>query len=84
MDKPGTLGYEKAFEIHNALEAKGIEVLIDDRNESAGVKFNDADLIGVRTRIIVGRRAQEGIVEVRDALTDERKEITIEEAKELF
>ncbi len=84
MDKPGTVGYEKAFEIHNALEAKGVEVLIDDRNESAGVKFNDADLIGVRTRIIVGRRAQEGIVEVRDVLTDERKEITIEEAKELF
>ena len=84
MDKPGTVGYEKAFEIHNALEAKGIEVLIDDRNESAGVKFNDADLVGVRTRIIVGRKASEGIVEVRDALTDERKEITIEEAKELF
>lgn len=84
MDKPGTVGYEKAFEIHNALEAKGVEVLIDDRNESAGVKFNDADLIGIRTRIIVGRRAQEGIVELRDALTDERKEITIEEAKELF
>lgn len=84
MDKPGTVGYEKAFEIHNALEAKGVEVLIDDRNESAGVKFNDADLIGIRTRIIVGRRAQEGIVEVRDVLTDERKEITIEEAKELF
>ena len=84
MDKPGTLGYEKAFEIHNALEQKGVEVLIDDRNESAGVKFNDADLVGVRTRIIVGRKAQEGIVEIRDALTDERKEITIEEAKELF
>ncbi len=84
MDKPGTLGYEKAFEIHNALEQKGVEVLIDDRNESAGVKFNDADLVGVRTRIIVGRKAQEGIVELRDALTDERKEITIEEAKELF
>ena len=84
MDKPGTVGYEKAFEIHNALEAKGIEVLIDDRNESAGVKFNDADLVGVRTRIIVGRKASEGIVEIRDALTDERKEITIEEAKELF
>lgn len=84
MDKPGTLGYEKAFEIHNALEQKGVEVLIDDRNESAGVKFNDADLVGIRTRIIVGRKAQEGIVEIRDALTDERKEITIEEAKELF
>lgn len=84
MDKPSSPAYEKAFEIHDALEKKGVEVLIDDRNESAGVKFNDADLIGIRTRIVVGKKAVDGIVEVRDALTDERKEMSIEDAIKLF
>ena len=84
MDKPSSLSFEKAFEIHDALEKKGVEVLIDDRNESAGVKFNDADLIGIRTRIVVGKKAVDGIVEVRDALTDERKEMSIEDAIKLF
>ena len=84
MDKPSSLAFEKAFEIHDALEKKGVEVLIDDRNESAGVKFNDADLIGIRTRIVVGKKAVDGIVEVRDALTDERKEMSIEDAIKLF
>ena len=84
MDKPSSPAFEKAFEIHDALEKKGVEVLIDDRNESAGVKFNDADLIGIRTRIVVGKKAVDGIVEVRDALTDERKEMSIEDAIKLF
>lgn len=41
----------------------GLEVLLDDRNERAGVKFNDRDLIGIPIRITVGKRANENIVE---------------------
>lgn len=49
--------------IYEELKAKGYEVLLDDRNERAGVKFNDAELIGIPIRVNVGRRADEGIVE---------------------
>jgi prolyl-tRNA synthetase len=52
-----------AQEIYNQYKANGIEVLIDDRNERAGSKFKDADLIGIPHRIIVGKKASEGIVE---------------------
>ncbi len=47
---------ETAFDIYNELKEKGIEVLIDDRDERAGVKFKDADLIGIPLRIVVGER----------------------------
>ena len=81
MDKQGTEGYEKAYELHNYLEAKGYEVLIDDRNESAGVKFNDADLIGSKYRIVVGRKIKEGIVELRNMETNETIEVLFDEIK---
>ena len=83
FDKKGSEGYDIAMSIHDALEERKIDVLIDDRAESAGVKFNDADLIGAKYLIIVGRRAKEGIVELRNALNGEVKEISIEEAKTL-
>lgn len=59
-------------EIYNELRASGIDVLLDDRGERAGVKFKDADLIGIPWRVVVGRAAAEGNVElvqrsVRDA-----------------
>lgn len=79
MDKQGTEGYNKALELHNYLESKGYEVLIDDRNESAGVKFNDADLIGSKYRIVVGRKIKEGIVELRNMATNEILELPYEE-----
>lgn len=56
---------ELAEEIYRQLLSKGVEVLLDDRTESPGVKFKDADLIGIPIRITVGRRAGEGIVEVK-------------------
>ncbi len=46
------------------LEAAGLDVLLDDRNERAGVKFKDADLIGIPYRINVGKKAAEGVVEL--------------------
>ena len=42
--------------IYSELEKAGIETLLDDRNERAGVKFNDADLIGIPVRIVVGEK----------------------------
>lgn len=56
----------KAEEVYADLEALGYEVLYDDRNESAGVKFNDADLIGVPVRLTLSRRTlKENAVEVK-------------------
>ncbi len=56
----------KAEELYEGLVAEGYEVLLDDRDERAGVKFKDADLIGIPVRVAVGkRRLQEGSVEIR-------------------
>ena len=79
LDKEGTPQYEKALEIASRLEAKGLDVLFDDRPESPGVKFKDADLIGISNRIIVGRKITDGIVEYKDLASDETAELTIEE-----
>lgn len=53
------------------------DVLYDDRKERAGVKFNDADLIGLPLRVVVGKRAEEGVVEVKQRLNDESEEIHV-------
>ena len=59
-------------EIYESLQKAGIEVLYDDRKESAGVKFADADLIGLPIRITIGNRSlKEGKVEVKIRETDE-------------
>ena len=56
----------KAEEIHNALQTAGISVLFDDRDERAGVKFNDADLIGCPIRLTVGEKnLKAGMVELK-------------------
>lgn len=78
MAKPGDEGYNKAIELYDTLIAAGYDVLFDDRNESAGVKFNDADLIGCNYRIVVGRKISEGIVEVYDRAKDEVKEVALD------
>ncbi|OFQ98790.1 proline--tRNA ligase [Staphylococcus sp. HMSC066C03] len=53
------------------------DVLYDDRKERAGVKFNDADLIGLPLRVVVGKRAEEGVVEVKQRLNGESEEIHV-------
>lgn len=55
--------YNLGFEIYDKLKSLGVDVAIDDRNERAGVKFNDRDLIGIPYRITVGKDAGEDIVE---------------------
>ena len=69
-----------ANKIYDDLTASGCEVLIDDRNERPGVKFKDADLLGIPLRITVGRRAGEGIVEVKRRDSADTAEITVDEA----
>ncbi len=54
---------EAAEKIYEVLLKKGVEVLIDDRNERAGVKFTDADLIGIPMRVTVGKAIDQGLVE---------------------
>lgn len=63
-------------QIYTALKAGGADVLLDDRDERPGVKFKDADLIGIPVRITVGKRAADGVVEYklrRDAEATDRK-----------
>ena len=69
-----------AEQIYNRLQDEGVEVLLDDRNERPGVKFKDADLIGIPLRITVGRRASEGIVEIKYRASGESAEVSVEEA----
>lgn len=54
-----------AERLHEALMAQGVEVLYDDRDERSGVKFKDADLIGIPIQVVVGRTVKEGQVELR-------------------
>ena len=64
----------KAEEIYNELQGVGISVLFDDRDERAGVKFNDADLIGCPIRVTVGEKGlKEGMVELKPRKAQERE-----------
>ena len=54
-----------AEKMEQALTEQGVEVLVDDRDERPGVKFKDADLIGIPVRITVGKKAADGIVEYK-------------------
>lgn len=69
-----------AEKIYADLKSAGVEVLIDDRNERPGVKFKDADLLGIPLRVTVGRRAGEGIVEVKRRDSKDATELTVDEA----
>lgn len=66
--------------LYRQLQEKGAEVLLDDRNERVGVKFKDADLIGIPVRITVGKKASSGIVEFKRRSESESAEFTAEEA----
>ncbi|UNL37580.1 proline--tRNA ligase, partial [Limosilactobacillus reuteri] len=61
------------------LTEAGYEVLVDDRKERAGVKFADSDLIGIPIRVTVGKKAQDGIVEIKIRKTGETVEVKQEE-----
>jgi prolyl-tRNA synthetase len=72
-----------AEELYAALEEMGFEVLMDDRDERAGVKFKDADLIGIPYRIIIGEKnLKEGLVELKERKTGQVEKVKIEKAVE--
>jgi prolyl-tRNA synthetase len=81
MQDPKTV--EVAEKLYRDLTEKGIEVLMDDREERAGVKFKDADLIGIPTQVILGEKnLKEGLVEIKDRKTKEAIKVRIEEVIE--
>jgi prolyl-tRNA synthetase len=85
---PTNVGDEKlkstADDIASRLEAAGYDVLLDDRDERPGVKFKDADLVGIPFRINVGKKVTEGTVEVVQRSTRQSSDVSIGAISEYF
>ena len=85
---PTNIGDEKlkttAEDIAGRLEAAGYDVLLDDRDERPGVKFKDADLVGIPFRVTVGKKVTEGTVEVVRRSTREMQDVSIAAITEHF
>jgi prolyl-tRNA synthetase len=73
-----------AQDIASRLEGAGYDVILDDRDERPGVKFKDADLVGIPYRITVGKKVTEGTVEVVIRSTREVRDVTIASIVEFF
>jgi len=73
-----------AEQLASELEAAGVRVLFDDREGvSPGVRFKDAELIGVPTIVVVGRGIDDGLVEVKDRASGDRRDVPVGEVVEL-
>jgi prolyl-tRNA synthetase len=70
---------EAAEKLYADLNAAGVETLLDDRDERAGVKFKDAELVGIPFRVVTGRSLQQGKVEVVKRATKESQEIALDQ-----
>lgn len=70
---------ELAFRLYDEFKSKGYKVLLDDRKERPGVKFTDAELIGIPVQLTVGKKAAEGIVEINIRKTGEMVEARLDE-----
>jgi prolyl-tRNA synthetase len=70
---------EVSEKLYNEFNSLGIEALLDDRDERAGVKFNDLELIGLPIRITVGKKVNEGIVEVKVRSTQESFDVKLDD-----
>jgi prolyl-tRNA synthetase len=76
---------EAALALAAELVGAGVRVLVDDRpNVSAGVKFTDAELIGIPRTVVIGRRLSEGYVEIRDRRTGERTDVPMSDVSGRF
>jgi prolyl-tRNA synthetase len=73
-----------AEDVAKKLEAKGFDVILDDRDERPGVKFKDADLVGIPFRVTVGKKVTEGTVEVVLRSTREVRDVRITAVVECF
>jgi prolyl-tRNA synthetase len=71
-------------ELYEQLKSEGYDCLYDDRPERAGVKFTDSDLIGIPLRVMVGKKASEGIVEVKIRKSGESFEVPVSELKSIL
>ena len=71
---------EWATDLARKLDEAGIEVLLDDRKASPGVKFADAEIMGMPTIVVVGRSLADGRIEVRDRASGERSEVAVDDA----
>ncbi len=78
------LQMKTANEMYEKLQSAGIEVVLDDRDERAGVKFKDADLIGFPYRVTVGKTINEGFVEFKVRETDQQEKYTPDKATEIL
>ncbi len=73
--------FAAAEELAGQLERRGVRVLYDDRKGvSPGVKFNDSELLGVPTIVVVGKRLADGFVEIKDRASGERTDVAVSEA----
>jgi prolyl-tRNA synthetase len=73
---------ESGENLARQLTDAGIDVLLDDRDERAGVKFKDAELIGVPFRIAIGKKLADGKVEILNRLTNQTEDVPIDAASE--
>jgi prolyl-tRNA synthetase len=73
---------EAGEKLYKALQQRGLDVLLDDRDERAGVKFKDADLIGIPYRITVGKKITEGAVELFDRKSKRTEEVKLSDIVE--
>lgn len=69
---------EYANDLYDKLNSMGIDTLLDDRDERAGVKFNDMDLIGIPIRITIGKKYSDGLVELKLRKDDKATEVEID------
>jgi prolyl-tRNA synthetase len=70
---------DAAEKLYEDLKAAGLEVLLDDRDERAGVKFKDADLIGIPHRVTVGKKISDGVVELFDRREKKSEDVALGE-----
>jgi prolyl-tRNA synthetase len=73
---------EAGERLYHDLQRAGLDVLLDDREERAGVKFKDADLIGVPYRVTVGKKAADGLVELFDRATKQTEDVRLKDIVE--
>jgi prolyl-tRNA synthetase len=69
----------EAARIARELSGSGLDVLLDDRKASPGVKFTDAEVLGIPTTVVVGRGLANGIVEVRDRTAGTKDEVAVDD-----
>ncbi len=76
----GTEVVDAALRLGEQLEEQGLDVLVDDRKASPGVKFTDAEILGIPTAVVVGRGLKDGVVELRDRASGSAAAVPLEQA----